>query len=130
MQRILHTMLRVSDMERSIKFYTQIIGMRLLRTLNQPSENYTLAFLGFDEESASCVLELTYNYDVSEYNKGNAYGHIAIGVDDCSKACDKIKSKGGEITLEPRRLKNSSETIAFTVDPDGYQIELIERNQV
>ena len=123
--RILHTMLRVGDMQRSIDFYTQIIGMRVLRTLDQPKESYTLTFLGFGEESDTCVLELTYNYGTSQYNMGNAYGHIAISVDDCYAVCADIKSKGGKIILEPKQLPGSNETIAFVADPDGYQIELI-----
>jgi lactoylglutathione lyase len=126
-QRILHTMLRVGDMQRSIDFYTQIIGMRVLRTLDQPEENYTLTFLGFGKESDTCVLELTYNYGTSEYTMGNAYGHIAISVDDCHAACTEIKSKGGNVTCNAMPLPGSNETIAFIVDPDGYQIELIHR---
>jgi len=120
MKRILHTMLRVVDMQRSIHFYTHVIGMRVLRTLEQPTENYTLAFLGFGDESDICVLELTYNHGTSEYSMGNAYGHIAISVDDCDAACVDIKSKGGQISLEPKQLHGSNETIAFVVDPDGY----------
>ena len=128
MQRILHTMLRVGDMRRSIDFYTKVIGMRVLRTLDQPTENYTLTFLGFGEESDSCVLELTYNYGTSKYNVGNAYGHIAISVDDCHAACTYIKSKGGKVIYEATPLPSSNETIAFVVDPDGYQIELLQRH--
>jgi len=120
-------MLRVGDMQRSINFYTKVIGMRVLRTLDQPTESYSLAFLGFGDESDTCVLELTYNYGKSEYNMGNAFGHIAISVDDCDVSCADIKSKGGEITLEPTPLQGTNETIAFAVDPDGYQIELIHR---
>lgn len=127
MQKMLHTMLRVGDMQRSINFYTQVIGMRVLRTLDQPTENYTLTFLGFSEETDTCVLELTYNHGISEYDMGNAYGHIAISVDDCSKACADIKSKGGKVILEPKSLPGSDEIIAFVIDPDGYQIELIHR---
>ena len=127
MQKILHTMLRVTDMQRSIDFYTQVLGMRVLRTLDQPTENYTLTFLGFGDETDNCVLELTYNYGVTEYNLGNAYGHIAISVDDCNLACADIKSKGGKIIFEPELLPGSNETIAFIVDPDGYQIELIHK---
>jgi len=130
MQRILHTMLRVGDMQRSVNFYTQVIGMRVLRTLDQPKENYTLTFLGFGEESDSCVLELTYNYGTSEYNMGNAYGHIAISVDDCHAACADIKSKGGNVIYNATPLAGSNETIAFIVDPDGYQIELIHRPHI
>lgn len=127
MQRILHTMLRVSDLQQSIQFYTEVIGMRVLRTLDQPTEKYTLVFLGFGVESDTCVLELTYNYGISEYNIGNAYGHIAISVDDCDTACAEIVLKGGKIIFGPEQLQGSNETIAFLVDPDGYQIELIHR---
>ena len=126
-QRILHTMLRVTDMQRSIDFYTQVIGMKVLRTLNQPPEEYTLTFLGFGDEAESCALELTYNYGVTNYTMGNAYGHIAISVDDCHAACRDIETKGGEITYEATPLTNSNETIAFVLDPDGYQIELVQR---
>jgi len=128
MQRILHTMLRVGDMQRSINFYTQVMGMRVLRTLEQAKENYRLTFLGFGDESDSCVLELTYNDGTSQYTMGNAYGHIAISVDDCYIACAEIKSKGGKVIYEARPLSGSNETIAFVVDPDGYQIELIQRH--
>ena len=127
MQRILHTMLRVGDLQRSIDFYTNILGMRVLRTLDQPEEKYTLAFLGYGEESEHCAVELTYNYGVSGYQLGDAYGHIAISVNDCYEACSHIKDKGGEIVLEARQLTGSNEIIAFVLDPDGYQVELIER---
>ena len=126
--RILHTMLRVGDMQRSINFYTQVIGMRVLRTLDQPTEKYTLAFLGFGEEDETCALELTYNYGITEYNLGTAYGHIAISVDDCYTACADIISKGGKVIFEPAPLPGCDETIAFIVDPDGYPIELIHRS--
>lgn len=126
-RRILHTMLRVADMPRAINFYTDVIGMRVLRTLEQPEENYSLAFLGFEDESSSCALELTYNYGVTNYDPGTGYGHVAIGVSDCAEACADIKARGGEITLEPQSLKGTNEVIAFVVDPDGYQIELIQR---
>jgi len=128
MRRILHTMLRVGDMQRSIEFYTQVIGMHVLRTLEQPDENYLLTFLGFGEESDSCVLELTHNGGVYDYDLGNAYGHIAISVDDCKTACSEIKEKGGNILVEAMPLAGTSETIAFVTDPDGYQIELIQRS--
>jgi len=127
MQKILHTMLRVGDMQRSIKFYTQVLGMKVLRTLDQPDENYRLTFLGFGKESDNCALELTYNYGISEYDMGNAYGHIAIAVKDCHLACAEIRKLGGKITLAPCPLKGSSEIIAFVSDPDGYQIELVQR---
>jgi lactoylglutathione lyase len=120
-------MLRVGDLQRSIDFYTLIIGMRVLRTYDQPDEKYTLKFLGFSEESTACVLELTYNYGVSSYEIGHAYGHIAISVDDCSKACGEIKEKGGNIVLEPKSFIGTNEIIAFVTDPDGYKIELIQR---
>lgn len=129
MQRMLHTMLRVGDMQRSVDFYTQILGMKVLRTLDQPAEKYSLTFLGFGEESNTCVLELTYNFGVSKYEMGNAFGHIAISVDNCQAACSEIQAKGGKITLEAKPLLGSNEIIAFVADPDGYQIELIQRKQ-
>ena len=127
MQKILHTMLRVGDLQRSIDFYTGVLGMRVLRTLDQPQDKYTLVFLGFGEESDTCVLELTYNYGASEYELGSGFGHIAISVDDCRLACEDIASKGGEVLFGPEPLAGSNETIAFVGDPDGYQIELIQR---
>ena len=126
-RRILHTMLRVSDMSRSVSFYAHVMGMRVLRTLEQPEDNYSLTFLGFGDESDTCVLELTYNYGVSQYELGTGYGHIAIGVKDCYQACADVKVSGGRITQEPGPLKGSTEVIAFVSDPDGYQIELIQR---
>jgi len=120
-------MLRVGDMQRSIDFYTQVLGMRVLRTLDQSADSYTLTFLGFGEETDTCVLELTFNYGVSKYDMGSAYGHLAISVDDCYTACAEIKAKGGKVIFEPALLSGSNETIAFVVDPDGYQIELIHR---
>jgi len=125
--RMLHTMLRVADMKRSVEFYTRVLGMRVLRTLEQPADKYSLTFLGFGDEAKTCVLELTYNYGVSKYEMGNAYGHIAISVDDCYMACVDIKSRGGTVVFEAAPLSGSDETIAFVVDPDGYQIELIQR---
>lgn len=127
MHRMLHTMIRISDLQRSIDFYTQILGMSVLRTLDQPDERYTLVFLGFGEESETCVLELTYNYGVSNYELGNAYGHIAIGVSDIQQVTAEIKRRRVQFLLEPTPLKGSNEIIAFITDPDGYQIELIER---
>jgi len=120
-------MLRVNDLQRSIDFYTYILGMKVLRTFDQPEEKYTLTFLGFGEESETCVLELTYNYGASMYEMGNAYGHIAINVDDCHAACSEIREKGGNVTLEAKTLLGSNEIIAFVTDPDGYKIELIQR---
>ena len=120
-------MLRVSDLNRSIKFYTDIMGMKLLRTMEQPEEDYTLAFLGYGSEVNTAVIELTYNHGESKYRMGNAYGHIAVGVEDIIEESKNIKEKGGQFSLEVTSLKGSNEMIAFIVDPDGYQIEMIER---
>jgi len=127
MQRILHTMLRVGNLQRSIDFYTQVIGMQVLRTFDQPEEKYSLTFLGFKKEPETCVLELTYNYGIYKYELGNAYGHIAIGVTDIQQTATDIKKQNVQFSLEPTRLKGGNETIAFLTDPDGYQVELIER---
>lgn len=127
MKKILHTMLRVNDLNQSVNFYTHVMGMKLLRTLQQPSESYTLAFLGYGREEDTAVLELTYNYGVTKYTLGNAYGHIAVGVDNIREERKSIKEKGGKLTLDVTELKGSNELIAFVIDPDGYQIELIER---
>jgi lactoylglutathione lyase len=128
MNRILHTMLRVSDIKQSIRFYTEILGMDVLRTFDRPDQGFSLTFLGYAKESESCVLELTYNYDISIYELGNAYGHMAIGVDDCYTACDQIKVLGGNIVREAGPLTDSEELIAFVEDPDGYKIELIQKD--
>lgn len=127
MRRILHTMFRVGDLQRSIDFYTRVIGMRVLRTFEQPNEKYTLAFLGFGKESETCVLELTYNFSVSTYELGDGFGHIAISVKNCKKACDEIREKGGVVALDAQLLSGGNEIIAFITDPDGYKIELIQR---
>lgn len=124
--RILHTMLRVGDLDRSIKFYQDVLGMRLLRTSENPEYKYTLAFLGYDDEDKSSVIELTYNWGVTEYDLGTAYGHIAIGVDDIVETCDAVRANGGKITREPGPVKGGSTVIAFVEDPDGYKIEFIE----
>jgi len=126
MKRILHTMLRVGDLQRSIDFYTHVMGMRVLRTFEQPDEKYTLVFLGFGDESDTCVLELTYNYGISQYELGDGFGHIAISVNDCKAACDEIRQNGGNIALDAKPLPGSNEIIAFVTDPDGYKIELIQ----
>ncbi|HHJ13685.1 MAG TPA: lactoylglutathione lyase [Gammaproteobacteria bacterium] len=125
--RLLHTMLRVGNMQRSIEYYTRVLGMKVLRTLNQPSENYSLTFLGYGDESDTCVLELTYNHGISSYDMGNAFGHIAIGVHNCQEACTLVRKRGGKIVYGPEPLKGSDEIIAFTEDPDGYQVELVQR---
>lgn len=127
MRKILHTMLRVADLRRSVDFYTQIMGMQVLRTLDQPDEKYSLVFLGYDDERRSAVLELTYNNGVSQYDKGNAFGHIAIGVENIHQAYADIQAKGGIFSLKPTLLNGSNEVIAFLADPDSYQLELIER---
>jgi len=127
MQRIMHTMLRVGNVQRSIVFYTQVLNMRVLRTFEQPDENYSLIFLGYGDEADTAVLELTYNHGVREYDPGTGYGHIAIAVEDCYQACNDIRTNGGKITREPGLLNGSNEIIAFVTDPDGYQIELIQR---
>ena len=124
--RILHTMLRVGDLQRSIDFYTGVLGMSVLRTTDRPEQKYRLAFVGYGNEDSQAVLELTYNYGVDKYELGNAFGHVAIEVDDAYKACDAIKAKGGRVTREAGPVKGGSTVIAFAEDPDGYKIELIE----
>lgn len=126
--RFLHTMLRVGDLQRSIEFYTQVLGMRLLRQHDNEEYKYSLAFLGYTEESEGTVLELTYNWGVSEYDLGTAYGHIALEVDDAAKACADIAASGGKVVREAGPVKGGSTVIAFVEDPDGYKIELIEKS--
>ena len=125
--RILHTMLRVGDLDRSIGFYRDVLGMKLLRRTDRPDQKYTLAFVGYGDESQGAVLELTYNYGVDRYDLGNAYGHVAIEVDDAKAACDAVRTKGGNVTREAGPVKGGTSVIAFVQDPDGYKIELIER---
>jgi lactoylglutathione lyase len=125
--RILHTMLRVGDLQRSIDFYTQMLGMKLLRTTDRPEQQYSLAFVGFGNNPDHAELELTFNYGVTQYDLGTAYGHIAIGVDDAAAACARIKAAGGTVTRDAGPVKGGSTVIAFVQDPDGYKIELIER---
>ncbi|MBF8999836.1 MULTISPECIES: lactoylglutathione lyase [Vibrio] len=127
--RILHTMLRVGNLDTSIEFYTNIMGMKLLRKNENTEYKYTLAFLGYGEESETAVIELTYNWGVESYDLGNAYGHIAIGVDDIYATCDAIKAAGGKVTREAGPVKGGSTHIAFVEDPDGYKIELIQNSQ-
>ena len=126
--RILHTMLRVGDMQRSVKFYTDVLGMKLLRTTDRPEQKYSLAFVGYDTEDRSAVIELTYNYGVDKYELGGAYGHIAIEMPDVKSLCDKVRAKGGKVTREPGPVKGGTTVIAFVEDPDGYKIEFIQRN--
>ncbi len=125
--RLLHTMLRVGDLDRSLAFYTDVLGMRQLRRKDFPEGRFTLAFVGYQEESEGAVLELTHNWDTSEYTLGNAYGHIALEVEDAYAACEMIKQKGGMVTREAGPMKHGTTIIAFVTDPDGYQIELIQR---
>jgi lactoylglutathione lyase len=125
--RMLHTMLRVGDMQRSIDFYTNVMGMHLLRTTDRPEQKYSLAFVGYADESQQAVIELTYNYGVASYELGTGFGHIAIGVDDIYSVCERVKASGGQVSREPGPVKGGTTVIAFVQDPDGYKIELIER---
>jgi len=124
--RLLHTMLRVGDLEKSLNFYTEVMGMRLLRRKDYPGGRFTLAFVGYCEESEGAVIELTHNWDTSTYDLGNAYGHIAIGVEDIETVCDSIRNSGGNIVREPGPMQHGNTVIAFIEDPDGYKIELIQ----
>jgi lactoylglutathione lyase len=124
--QLLHTMLRVGNLEESLKFYTEVLGMKLLRQKDYPDGKFTLAFVGYGDESDTTVLELTYNWGVAEYNLGDAYGHIAIGIDDIYGTCEEIKARGGKVTREPGPMKHGSTVIAFVQDPDGYKVELIQ----
>lgn len=124
--RLLHTMLRVGDLQRSIDFYTKVLGMKLLRTTDRPDQQYTLAFVGYGENPDHAELELTYNYGVDKYDMGSAYGHIALAVDDAAKACAEVRAKGGNVIREAGPVKGGNTIIAFVQDPDGYKIELIE----
>jgi lactoylglutathione lyase len=124
--RLLHTMLRVGDLQRSIEFYTHVLGMKLLRTTDRPDQKYTLAFVGYGTNPEHAELELTYNYGVGGYELGTAYGHLAIGVDDAYAACERIRAAGGAVTREPGPVKGGTTVIAFVQDPDGYKIELIQ----
>jgi lactoylglutathione lyase len=119
-------MLRVGDMQRSVRFYTEVLGMKLLRTTDRPEQKYSLAFVGYDDESRTAVLELTYNYGVDKYELGGAFGHVAIAVPDVKKACEKVRGAGGKVTREPGPVKGGTSVIAFVEDPDGYKIEFIE----
>ncbi len=127
---LLHTMLRVGNLERSIDFYTNVLGMKLLRTSDNPEYKYTLAFLGYASNPKQAEIELTYNYGVEEYDMGTAYGHIAIGVPDAYEACEKVKKAGGKVTREAGPVLGGETVIAFVEDPDGYKIEFIERKDM
>ena len=125
--RLLHTMLRVGNLDRSVKFYTEVLGMKLLRTTDRPEQKYSLAFVGYDGEDKTAVIELTYNYGVDKYDLGAGFGHLAIEFPDVVKACAAVKAKGGNVTREAGPVKGGTTVIAFVADPDGYKIEFIER---
>ena len=127
--KILHTMIRVGDLQRSIDFYTGVMGMELLRTTDRPEQKYKLAFVGYGDESKGAVLELTYNYGVDKYDVGTGFGHIAIAVPDAAAACAGVRAKGGTVTREAGPVKGGTSVIAFVQDPDGYKLELIETTQ-
>ncbi|MFM1988209.1 MAG: hypothetical protein RJA99_1166 [Pseudomonadota bacterium] len=125
--RLLHTMLRVGDLQRSIDFYTRVLGMKLLRTTDRPEQKYSLAFVGYGSNPEQAEIELTYNHGVDQYELGTAYGHIALQMEDVAAACEKIRAAGGTITREAGPVKGGATIIAFVQDPDGYKIELIQR---
>jgi lactoylglutathione lyase len=125
--RILHTMIRVGDLEKSLAFYTEALGMRLLRRKDYPGGRFTLAFVGYGDEESTAVVELTHNWDSSSYDLGDGFGHLAIGVEDIVGACERVRQFGGRVTREPGPMKHGTTVIAFVEDPDGYKIEFIER---
>ena len=127
--RILHTMLRVGDLQRSLDFYTSVLGMRVLRKKDYPDGRFTLAFVGYGDESETAVLELTHNWDTKAYEIGTGYGHVAVEVDDAYKACEEVKKRGGKVTREAGPMKHGTTVIAFVEDPDGYKIEFIQRGR-
>ena len=127
--RILHTMLRVGDLARSIDFYTTVLGMKVLRQKDYPDGRFTLAFVGYGDEDKEAVLELTHNWDTAKYELGNGYGHVALEVDDAYKACEEVKKRGGKVTREAGPMKHGTTVIAFVADPDGYKIEFIQRKR-
>jgi lactoylglutathione lyase len=127
--RILHTMLRVGDLQRSLDFYTQVLSMKLLRRKDYPDGRFTLAFVGYGDEAATAVLELTHNWDTPSYQLGNGYGHVAIEVDDAYKACDEVSKRGGKVTRAAGPMKHGTTVIAFVEDPDGYKIEFIQNSR-
>ena len=125
--RVLHAMIRVGDLDRSLRFYTDVLGMKLLRRRDYPDGKFTLAFVGYGPESEHAVIELTHNWDTARYELGNGFGHIALEVEDAYRACDEIKARGGKVTREAGPMKHGTTVIAFAEDPDGYKIELIQR---
>ena len=126
--KILHTMIRVGHLDRSIAFYTEVLGMRLLRRQDYPEGRFTNAFVGYGDESEGAVLELTHNWDTTSYDLGNGFGHVALAVDDAYAACEQVKAKGGKVTREAGPMKHGTTVIAFVEDPDAYKIELIQKN--
>ena len=128
--RILHTMLRVGDLDKSIAFYTTVLGMRLLRRHDYPDGKFTLAFVGFEDESSAAALELTHNWDTAKYDLGTGYGHVALEVGDAYKACEEVKARGGKVVREAGPMQHGTTVIAFIEDPDGYKIELIQKKSV
>jgi lactoylglutathione lyase len=124
--RMLHTMLRVADLERSLAFYQDVLGMRLLRRKDYPDGRFTLAFVGYDDEATGTVLELTHNWDTRHYELGTGFGHVALGVEDVYATCDRLRAKGAKVVREPGPMKHGGSVIAFIEDPDGYRIELIQ----
>lgn len=127
--RIRHTMLRVGDMQRSLKFYTEVLGMKLLRTTDRPDQKYSVALVGYDDEDRSAVLVLTYNYGVDKYDLGTAYGNVGLDVDDARAACERVRAMGGKVTRDAGPVKGGTTVIAFVEDPDGYKIEFVEKAQ-
>ncbi len=125
--RLLHTMLRVTDLQRAIDFYTRVLGMSLLRTTERPEQKYSLAFVGYGSNPDHAEIELTYNHGVHQYEIGTAFGHLALGVSDVYATCDRIRAQGGKITREPGPVAGGTRVIAFVVDPDGYKIELVQQ---
>jgi lactoylglutathione lyase len=125
--RILHTMLRVGDLDRALDFYTQVLGMRVLRRKEYPAGRFTNVFVGYADEASAAVLELTHNWDTKAYDPGTGYGHVAIEVDDVYKACEEVKIRGGKVTREAGPMKHGTTVIAFVEDPDGYKIEFVQR---
>ena len=127
--RLLHTMLRVGDLDRSIAFYTDVLGMRLLRRNDYPEGRFTLAFVGYDSEDRASVIELTHNWDTAQYDLGTAFGHLAVEVDDAAATCEAVRARGGKVVREAGPMKHGTTVIAFVEDPDGYKVELIERRR-
>jgi lactoylglutathione lyase len=125
--RLLHTMIRVGDLEKSITFYTEVLGMRLLRRRDYPAGRFTLAFVGYGDEAENSVIELTYNWDTNAYDLGNGFGHLAVEVEDASQACEEVKKRGGKVVREAGPMNAGTTIIAFIEDPDGYKIEFIQR---